>query len=230
MIDQARYAGTVFEFLGMEKSGVALVKLVDGQILFQSGDPADYVYMVDSGEIRLFDKSAAGKSRLLEILGPSDLFGLSALAMLPSYEKESISVGNSAVRAIPVVSLRKALAADGELALQFIQILALQLQNLWKRGGTCLFRNSRIRLIQKLIWFANSPAARQGPNGVELHITHEELAQAIGATRETVTLCLTGLRKQSLIETRRNCLVFDPRELSRLLPSGEPMPGLILAG
>jgi CRP-like cAMP-binding protein len=56
-----------------------------------------------------------------------------------------------------------------------------------------------------------------------LRITHKQLAQAVGAARETISVCLTELRLKNLIRTGRNQLIFDPEQLQALDPNGNAM-------
>ena len=73
------------------------------------------------------------------------------------------------------------------------------------------------RLLRALIRFSHSPAASQTTSGVVLHITHLQLAQAIGVARETVSLALKDLRDQNVLKTGRNQVTFDPRAIEQLL-------------
>jgi CRP/FNR family cyclic AMP-dependent transcriptional regulator len=166
---------------------------------------------------------------LLDILGPNELFGLSSLGKGNQYEKLAISTGKSDVRMIPADHLRHALATRGDMAVEFIQILAQQLRNNWTEGSTLIFADCRARLIQKLLWFANSPAARHLPEGIELRITHAQLAQSIGAARETVSLCLMSLRRENLVRTGRNRVMYDPASLCKSFPDARPVAELAIA-
>src|SRR5579872_6185154 len=131
MDDSLRNMGTIFDLLRADEVGSRLLDFSNGQTLFRPSDPANDIYLIESGEIRLFDVCSGGRERFLDILGPSELFGFSALGMLTAYEKLAISVGKSTVRAVPAQRLRTALAARGELAVQLVEILALQLNNVW---------------------------------------------------------------------------------------------------
>ena len=77
--------------------------------------------------------------------------------------------------------------------------------------------------------FRNSPAARLVPGGVELRITHAQLAQAVGAARETVTLCLIQLRNENLVQTSRSRVTFNPQALLSIDPQADSLPELALA-
>jgi len=229
MTEPDQSSETIFEYLRMTDLGSRLVSFSDGHALFGAEDQAVDIFLVETGEVRLFQAGSDGRRRLLDILGPSELFGLSSLGKGIHYEKVAISTGKSDVRIVPADQLRDALMTRGDIAVEFIQILARQLHNNSTEGNTLIFADCRVRLIQKLLWFANSPAARHLPEGVELRITHAQLAQSIGAARETVSLCLMSLRRENLVRTGRNRVMYDPASLCRSFPDARPTAELAIA-
>jgi CRP-like cAMP-binding protein len=110
-----------------------------------------------------------------------------------------------------------------------VEILANQLHDVWTEGSELFSEDCRARLIKKLIGFANSPASQPVPGGVALHMTHAQLAQAIGAARETVSICLMELKRENLVETRRNRVIYDPERLRQACPDSQPAPELAIA-
>lgn len=79
-----------------------------------------------------------------------------------------------------------------------------------------MFDDCNQRLIDTLVRFSRSAAATpQGDGGVVLRITHQQLAQAVGAARETISLALTQLRQRNLLRTGRNRLFFKPEALQQ---------------
>jgi CRP-like cAMP-binding protein len=121
------------------------------------------------------------------------------------------------VWAVPAEDLRKAVAERGELAWPLIETVARRLKQAWSDGSLLAFDDCRARLIQTLLRFSKSPAAHRSADGVVLCMTHAQLAQAVGAARETVSLCLTELRQQNIIRTGRNQLTFEPEVLQRAM-------------
>jgi CRP-like cAMP-binding protein len=73
-----------------------------------------------------------------------------------------------------------------------------------------------------LLKFSRSAAAVATRDGVELRMTHEQLAQAVGTARETISLLLHELRNENLIRTGRNRVMFDPRTLTGALAAPQP--------
>ncbi len=213
MTELIRNGGTIFEFLRSGEAGSRMLNFTDGQIVFEPGDPATDFFLIETGEIRLFQSAAKGRKTLHTILGTGELFGLSALSRPAQYGELATSVGESEVRAVPTDRLFAALLSRGDLAVELVEFLARQLNRVWTEGSELFSEDCRARLIRKLIEFAGSPAAQPAPDGVELRITHTELAQAIGAARETVSICLMELRREKLVETRRNRVTYDPQRL-----------------
>jgi CRP/FNR family transcriptional regulator len=193
------------------------VELAAGQVVHESNDPADVFYVIESGEIRLYDAGGDRTARLLDILGANEWFGSEALASLPTYHKRAIAMSRSVVWAVPADDLRKAVTEHGELAWSLIETVARRLKQAWSDGSLLAFEDCRMRLIKTLLRFSKSPAARRSADGVVLCITHAQLAQAVGAARETVSLCLTELRQQNIIRTGRNQLTFEPEVLQRAM-------------
>jgi len=222
-------SSAIADFVRQNQTGSRQVKYYDRQAVFEPKDPATEFFIVESGEIRLFEVAVHGARRLLDILGPARCFGFASLGRIPVYEILAISVGDSAVRVISADQLREMLLGNGEIALQFVESMARQLQEAWNEGSHFVFEDCRLRLIKTLLRFRNSPAARAVPGGVELRMTHAQLAQAVGVARETVSLCLTELRRENLVQTCRNRVVFNPDRLGQIDSRPDFTPELAIA-
>jgi len=184
--------------------------------VYEPQDPAQYVYYIRSGEVRTFQVSDDGSDRLMETLGPGEWFNAAAFS-------SEMVCGTRAVCATPTVVVRvsadKLLAelthncvAAGILLKQFADRLVKARAD----AAHLVFDDCNTRLIRTLLQLSQTVAATPRADGVELRITHLQLAQAVGAARETVSLALTDLRKQNLLRTGRNKLYFDPQVLRDL--------------
>ena len=82
-----------------------------------------------------------------------------------------------------------------------------------------VFDDCERRILKTLVDFSRTAAASplDGGDDVVLRITHHQLAQAIGVARETVSLALTKLRRQNLVQTGRNRLIFNPLALQEFV-------------
>jgi CRP-like cAMP-binding protein len=229
-MNQIDGSGATLDFMLQQDISARRLSFADGQAVFQPKDSATDFFIVESGEIRLLEVAPHGARRLLDILGAGRCFGFASIGRISVYEKLALSVGDSIVRAISAQRLREILLSHGELTMQFIESLARQLHEAWSEGSHFVFEDCRLRLIKTLLRFSHSPAARSVPEGVELRMTHAQLAQAVGAARETVSLCLMQLRQENLVRTSRNRVIYDPQRLGQFDSPGGFTRELALAG
>jgi CRP-like cAMP-binding protein len=229
MSEPVEMVNTITRFLRETDLGASHLSFTDKQVIFQPSDPAVNFFIIDSGQVRVFQSVPGDGLRLLTILGTDECFGFSALGRLPVYDKLTMSVGDTVLRAIPADRLRQALLARSDLTLQFVEAMARHLFDAWSERSSFAYQDCRLRVIRTLLRFRNSPAARLVPGGIELRITHAQLAQAVGAARETVTLCLIQLRSENLVSTSRNRVSFNPRALLAIDPQADSLPELAMA-
>ncbi len=191
------------------------IELASGATVFEQGSEAAHVYFIQRGQIRLYQIGPDGAGRLLEILGPGQWFGYSALAELGVYGLKAVAVGRTVLTQTPVAGLLDAVAHSPQAALQLIKQLAGSVQAARDDSARLVFDDCNERLVKTLIRFSRTAAATPHDDGVVLHITHEQLAQAVGVARETVSLALTEMRLQNLVRTGRNQLTFNPAALEQ---------------
>ena len=192
-----------------------------GASVYEPQTPARSLYLLHAGQVRvLLATPGAGERavRLLEILGPGDWFGVPALSGRPTYETRAVAVTAVTASEVPADRLFAALPQHPAIATTLIRSLGAKLHTAYGAAANLVFDDTNRRLIKTLLQFSRSAAASpqtndEGQEGVELRITHQQLAQAIGAARETVSLALTQLRQKNLLRTGRNRLSFSPDAL-----------------
>lgn len=192
-----------------------------GTTIHDVDTPADRVYLIVRGEVRLLQRGPNGCTRLVEILGPGDWLGVAAVAGLPTCEKQAVAVTDVAVSERPVEALLLWLEQNPPAAVLFVRELAGQLHATRTSAARLFFDDCERRVLKTLVDFATTSAATSlGAGVVRLNITHKSLAHAIGVARETVTLALAKLKKRSLVETGRSQLTFLPADLVVALEGG----------
>jgi CRP-like cAMP-binding protein len=192
------------------------IQVAAGKTIFDRGDPATGFSLIRSGEVRMYDVMDGGTERLLGILGADDWIGYAALAHFPVHGRRAVAVTDVVLWFFEAGKIRRIVEENADMAVGLIENLAQQLHQAWTEGSRFVFDDCRLRLIKTLLRFSTSPAAHAVPEGVVLRITHKQLAQAVGAARETVSVCLTELRHKKIVKTGRNQLAFDPKDLEQL--------------
>ncbi len=183
--------------------------ILPGQALYEADHPALHYFYVKEGQVRVFQVTGTPQWRLLAIIGPGDWCGSAALAGLPQYGSRAEAVEHVLVKRIDVQTLLPRLCSQAGAAQEMIQLLARKATSAWEEQGRLAHDDVERRVIQALLRFARSAAAGVQDGQIVVRLTHEHLAQAVGAARETVSLLLSDLRRRSLITTGRNRIQFD---------------------
>jgi CRP-like cAMP-binding protein len=187
-----------------------------GTVIYEPNAHAQHVHFIHRGQVRLYQVGEEGATRLCDILGSDDWFGVGALARQPTYGLRAVTVVQTIVTEVRADRLLAALSRRPETLIEFNRQLATKLQAARDEAAELIFRDTNQRLLNALVRFSRSAASTPREDGVVLNITHSQLAQAVGAARETISLALTQLRHQNLVRTGRNQLFFNPETLQRL--------------
>lgn len=200
--------------------GSTVVTAFAGQVIYDPQTTAEHVYYVQSGEVRVYMVGPEAACRLVEILGPGDWFGAAALAGQSTYGMRAVAISQSVIVEARSDKFLQTLSQRPEALMQLSRSLAGRLMNATRDASSLVFEDCNQRLINALVRFSRSAASTQRDDGVVLRITHDQLAQAIGVARETVSLALTQLRQQNLLRTGRNQLMFNPDVLQQFRAKG----------
>lgn len=194
--------------------GASRRNISPGQVICEPNGAAENLYFIEAGQVRVYQVAPDGTGRLNEILGADDWFGAASLAEHAHYGNRVVAVGPVVLWEVSAQSLLRFLGNQPAAAVELIKQLAGKHVAHLEESSELVFDDCNSRLIKTLLRFSTSSAATPiGDESVVLRITHEQLAQAIGAARETISLALTQLRKQNLLRTGRNQLFFSPRVL-----------------
>lgn len=190
-----------------------------GRLFLQPGQSSENVYLVAKGRVRLARQSREGKEYLVSYRDCLDLVGEGLLFGCGSPCETAEAVEETALLAIPVRTLRKALDSDTAVASKILGIIARRRAEAEDLVERLIFRNVESR-IAELILSLVEPYGRPDPRGtlITMKLTHAEVSRTVGSTRETVTLTLGALRRRGLIDfDRRRILIRDVERLRQLV-------------
>lgn len=178
------------------------------QIIFNEGDPCAGLYIVQSGNVRIFKSSAGGREQVLAIEGPG-----SSVAELPVFDGGNYPASAQAVNACNMFFLGRqdfqALCLQHpQVALKVLRVVGGRLRRLVGIIEELSFTTVRHRLIALLVRLAKSEGTRKGDTvSIVLPANNSELAAQIGTVRELVSRNLSRLQADGLIQV-------DTREVS----------------
>lgn len=167
--------------------------------IYAEGDTSDAIYIVMSGLVKLVSLSETGTETILHIFAPGQVFG----ELLLGGEVRpftAIAIEDTIVRAIPKPHITELLHSIPSLALNLLALIAKRLIETQQRLAQSGHSWSYHRLAKVLLELADRYGA-DGPAGtmIQLPLTHEDLANLIGTTRETVTTQLGRFKRMGLV-------------------------------
>lgn len=195
--------------------------------IYSPSDAADSVLLLVDGRARLVSLSDDGKQTILAFIEPGDLFGELAVAGIELREEYAQTLTVSTVVQIPREALESLMSRHAPLSLAITKLIGLRRRRIERRLQNLLFRSSRERLVHLLLELADD-YGQTSPEGtrVGLRVSHQDLADVIGTTRESVTLRLGELQREGLVKVvRRSIVLTDRARLVDSIGAAIPSPG-----
>ncbi len=168
-------------------------------IIFSQGDPADAVFYLAKGKIKIVVRSEQGKQAVVSILGQGEFFGDGCLAGQSLRLAAAIAVTECETTRIEKEMMVRVLHTEPELAEMFMAHLLVRNSRVESDLVDQLFNSSEKRLARTLLLLANYGKERD-PEPISTKITQETLADMIGTTRSRVNVFLNKFRKLGLID------------------------------
>jgi CRP/FNR family cyclic AMP-dependent transcriptional regulator len=190
-----------------------------GATLFVEGQPSRGVFILCTGHVKLSTSSAVGKTLILRISEPGDLLGLPATISGRDYEVTADVIEPTQANFISKTDFLNFLREHGEAALRVAQELSETYQTAFAEMRTIgLSHSAREKLARFILdWSAHHPSDN-GAIKFNLTLTHEEIAQMIGASRETVTRLFADFKKNDLLQIKGSSVTLKNKlGLERLL-------------
>jgi CRP/FNR family transcriptional regulator len=174
-----------------------------GAVLFVEGQTARGVFVLCNGKAKLTTTSADGKTLILKIADPGEVLGLSATVSGKAYEVTA-----------EVVDFLAFLRRHGEAALRVAQQLSSNYHTAYEEIRSLGLSSSASEKLAKLLleWATQHDNGKPTPEvRLKMTLTHEEIGQMIGSSRETVTRLFADFKKRQLIQVKGSTLLIRNR-------------------
>ncbi len=214
---------TAAVFQGVDPSAVSALTLqlhpIDfpcGHTVFAEGEPGDRLFIIISGKVKIGRRSPDGRENLLTIMGPSDMFG--DLSIFDPGPRTLSATTITEVRAVSMDrdALRGWIADRPEIAEQLLRVLARRLRRTNNNMADLMFIDVPGRVAKQLLKLAQRFGIQEGDGLRVTHdLTQEEIAQLVGASRETVNKALADFVHRGWIRLEgRSVLISDSEHLA----------------
>ena len=199
------------------RESMSAVKVAKGQILFKEGDAGDRLFVVVEGKLKLGTSSGDGRESLLSILGPGDMFGELSLFDPGPRTATATAVVDSRLLALANDQVIGWVTAHPQVSLQLLGRLAQRLRKANDVLSDLVFADVPGRVAKAIIELGERFGTKKDDG---LHVNHEltqeELAQLVGASRETVNKALADFASRGWVKLEpRAVVVLDYERLSK---------------
>ena len=190
-----------------------------GAILFLEGQAARGAYIVCSGRVKLSTTSRDGKTLILRIAQPGEVLGLHATVSGKPYELTAETLQPCQLDFIKRDDFLRFLQNHADACLNAAQHLSQNCQDAYEMIRSLGLSHSVSEKVARLLleWAADGESTKEGIR-IKVSLTHEEMAQLVGTSRETVTRVLGEFREKHLAQLCGSTLMIqDKAGLEKLI-------------
>jgi CRP/FNR family transcriptional regulator, cyclic AMP receptor protein len=216
---KAHYLSSIDVFRDLPRSEVEhlaettrMITCPRGRVVYRAGETSEALFLLKTGRVQIVRESADGKRLISAVLGPHTFFGEMALVGQRFPQDSTAEATEDAL--ICVLSrkdLERLILQHPKVGLRFLEQLSARLLETEAIVEDFAFKAVPARLAGALLRLAETSS-----DGM-IHVSHQELADMIGAYRETVTVTLDEFRERGLVELgRRSIQLLDHKTLRSL--------------
>lgn len=191
--------------------------------IFRAASPGNNVYILSKGRVKIYQLSPSGRKIILWFCFPGEMFGMAEAARNWPREVYAQACTGTEVLSIDEKKFKNFLSTHPESAMMTIDVLACRLRVL----GEMLLNVSADNVTTRLIKLITRLSALYGKRQdqalyLDIPLTHQEIADMIGTSRQTVTTELGILQKRGLVRMESHCLhIQNPQSLAGLIDDTE---------
>jgi CRP-like cAMP-binding protein len=179
-----------------------------GQVIFSQGDPADAIFYIVRGKVKIIVTSERGKEAMIAMLGEGDFFGDTCLIGQPLRAATAIALTESILIRFDKAEMLRVLDAESEFAEMFTLHLLARKSRMEADLADHLLNSSEKRLARILLLLANFDKDGE-PKPITARITQEMLAEMVGTTRPRVSFFMNKFRKLGHVDYGGGLVIYS---------------------
>jgi CRP-like cAMP-binding protein len=190
-----------------------------GTTLFSKGDPGNSLYAVISGTVKMSISSADGRSAILNIVGPGEIFGEIALLDGRARSADAIANTNCELFVIDRREFIPFVRSQPTLAMKFIELLCTRLRRTSDQVEQIILQNLPGRLASALLRLTEKHKLEQVQRSIA--ITQQEMSEMVGMTRESINKQLRAWAARDWVRLEHGAIVvLNAEPLRHLAEAG----------
>jgi CRP/FNR family transcriptional regulator, cyclic AMP receptor protein len=175
-----------------------------GEIIFRDGDPAERLFLIDTGRVKLSTSSPTGQEMLIGLVGRGQIFGELEIIDRGPRAMDARAMEDALLYAFPSDAFWTILENRPALARRLLELMARRLRRADQASQDLVFFDAPTRLARRLLQLAEEHGQAMGPDEesvrVAVRVTQEELAQMIGVTRESANRLVASFSERGWID------------------------------
>jgi CRP/FNR family cyclic AMP-dependent transcriptional regulator len=195
-------------FLATVNRGRTISNYRKDEVIFSQGEPADAVFYIQRGKVKIMVTSEEGKEAVVAILGTGEFFGEGCLIAQPRRLAGASAMAESAVMRVEKAEMIRVLHDEPTFAELFTSHLLTRNSRIEEDLVDQLFNSSEKRLARALLLLANF--GKEGKlEPITTRISQETLAEMVGTTRARVSFFMNKFRKMGLINYNGHLEIYS---------------------
>ena len=185
-----------------------------GELIYTPRQPVEALFILKKGRIRIFRVSADGRALTTAIIEPGTIFGEMVIVGQQMHDSFAEALDDAVVCVMSKADVRNLLLGDPRIAARISETLGRRIGQLEQKLSDAVFKTVPERIAGALVTLSEAGTSRRLGRGVQVKLTHEQLA---ATSRETTTKVLGGLADRGLISLGRGRITILDRERLRRL-------------
>ncbi len=182
-----------------------------GELLYSPHQPVETLFILKKGRVRIFRVSPEGRALTTALIAPGTVFGEMVLLGQQMHDHFAEALDAVVVCVMSRADVHRFLLSDPRIAMRISEILGRRLAELERRLSDAVFKSVPQRIAATLALLAREQQKRSLGRGVQVALTHEQIAALTGTSRETATKVLGEYAERGLLRLGRGKVtVLDP--------------------
>lgn len=195
--------------LGELAAAVEIREIPRRQVIYLPGDPGDRVFFINGGRVKCSKVTRDGKELTLAYRGAGHIFGELCVMDGTPRDEMAEAMKNAIITELPREVFQELLLSDAKLAFTFACIVGERRRQIETKLEHLVFRDVQAKLAALLLELGGEYGVEH-EDGLQigLKITHQEMANLIGSTRETISLTLAQFKKKGLLDLNGRTVIL----------------------
>ncbi|WP_096190122.1 Crp/Fnr family transcriptional regulator [Evansella halocellulosilytica] len=180
-----------------------------GDIIFHQEEPCSIIYLIAEGQIKAFKTTEGGREQIVNILSTNDMFPHVGLFGDSEYPATAQAIENCTLYYLLVDEFNDLLKAYPSISIKLLQISDEKIRGLQTRLSQVMEKGIKEKLMNTLFMLAKN-IGRQVEDGYEINVdlTHQDIADMLGTTRETVSRTMAQLKREDKMMYNQHSIII----------------------